>query len=110
MSKTEEIKAPVAWASPRNHAMTRCFRCASVCFRCAFGVALHGAQADLLRFGHLAPSMRRADTRAGLSTMCPVQAVVLSCFAVRERGLGALDNRALVEDRLPSGLLMTVDG
>ena len=84
LSKTEEIKAPVAWASPRNHAMTRCFRCASVCFRCAFGVALHGAQADLLRFGHLAPSMRRADTRAGLSTMCPVQAVVLSCSAVRE--------------------------
>ena len=54
--------------------------------------------------------MRRADTRAGLSTMCPVQAVVLSYSAVRERGLGALDNRALVEDRLPSGFLMTVDG
>ena len=38
-----------------------------VCFRCAFGVALHGARADLLRFGHLAPSMRRAGTRVGLS-------------------------------------------
>ena len=38
-----------------------------VCFRCAFGVVLHGARADLLRFGHLAPSMRRPDTRAGPS-------------------------------------------
>ena len=34
-----------------------------VCFRCAFGVVLHGARADLLRFGHLAPSLRRAGTR-----------------------------------------------
>jgi len=39
----------------------------SLFFRCAFGVALHGARADLLRFGHLAPSMRRPDTRAGPS-------------------------------------------
>ena len=35
----------------------------SVCFRCAFGVALHGVRADLLRFGHLARSLRRAGTR-----------------------------------------------
>ena len=34
-----------------------------VCFRCAFGVVLHGARADLLRFGHLARSLRRAGTR-----------------------------------------------
>ena len=34
-----------------------------VCSRCAFGVALHGARADLLRFGHLARSLRRAGTR-----------------------------------------------
>ena len=34
-----------------------------VCFRCVFGVALHGARADLLRFGHLARSLRRAGTR-----------------------------------------------
>jgi hypothetical protein len=27
---------------------------------------LHDARANLLRFGHLARSMRRADTRAGL--------------------------------------------
>ena len=39
----------------------------SVCFRCAFGVALHGVRADLLRFGHLARSLRRAGTRVGLS-------------------------------------------
>ena len=39
----------------------------SLFFWCAFGVALHGARADLLRFGHLAPSMRRAGTRVGLS-------------------------------------------
>ena len=32
-------------------------------FSVGFGVALHGARADLLRFGHLARSMRRADTR-----------------------------------------------
>ena len=38
-----------------------------VCFRCAFGVVLHGARADLLRFGHLARSLRRAGTRVGLS-------------------------------------------
>jgi len=38
-----------------------------LCFRCAFGVALHGARADRLRFGHLARSLRRAGTRAGLS-------------------------------------------
>ena len=58
VSKTEEIKASVAWVSSRNHAMIWCFRC-------AFSVAPHGARADLLRFGHLARSMRRADTRAG---------------------------------------------
>ena len=34
-----------------------------VCSRCAFGVVLHGARADLLRFGHLARSLRRAGTR-----------------------------------------------
>ena len=34
-----------------------------MCFRCVFGVALHGARADLLRFGHLARSLRRAGTR-----------------------------------------------
>ena len=38
VSKTEEIKASVAWVSPKNHAMTGCFRCVfgvfSVCFRC----------------------------------------------------------------------------
>ena len=39
----------------------------SLFFRCAFGVALHGARADLLRFGHLARSLRRAGTRVGLS-------------------------------------------
>ena len=38
------------------------------CFRCVFSVALHGARADLLRFGHLAGSMRRADTRVELSS------------------------------------------
>ena len=38
----------------------------SLCFRCAFGVALHGARADLLRFGHLAHSLRRTGTRAGV--------------------------------------------
>ena len=38
-----------------------------VCSRCAFGVVLHGARADLLRFGHLARSLRRAGTRVGLS-------------------------------------------
>ena len=27
VSKTEEIKAPAAWISPRNPAMIRCFRC-----------------------------------------------------------------------------------
>ena len=27
VSKMEEIKTSVAWASPRNHAMTWCFRC-----------------------------------------------------------------------------------
>jgi len=32
-------------------------------FPVRFGVALHGTWADLLRFGHLAPSLRRADTR-----------------------------------------------
>ena len=51
--------------------MAWCFHCVSgvfsVCFRCAFGVALHGARADLLRFGHLARSLRRAGTRVGLS-------------------------------------------
>ena len=29
VSKTERIKASVAWVSPRNRAMTRCFRCVS---------------------------------------------------------------------------------
>ena len=60
VSKTEEIKASMAWVSSRNHAMTRCFRC-------AFGGALHDARANLLRFGHPARSTRRADTRAELS-------------------------------------------
>ena len=38
-----------------------------VCFRCAFGVVLHGARVDLLRFGHLAPSLRRAGIRVRAS-------------------------------------------
>ena len=38
-----------------------------VVFPVCFGVALHGARADLLRFGHLAPSLRHADIRAGPS-------------------------------------------
>ena len=38
-----------------------------LCFRWAFGAALHAARADLLRFGHLTHSLRRADTRTGLT-------------------------------------------
>ena len=47
--------------------MTRCFWRVFGVFSMCFGVALHGARADLLRFGHLARSLRRAGTRAGLS-------------------------------------------
>ena len=64
VSKTEGIKASVAWGIFKKPCDDPVF---SLCFRCAFGVALHGARADLLRFGHLAPSMRRPDTRAGPS-------------------------------------------
>ena len=34
VSKTEGIKASVAWVSPGNHAMTWCFRCVSGALRC----------------------------------------------------------------------------
>ena len=34
VSKTEAIKAPVAWVSPKNHAMTWCFRRVSGVPRC----------------------------------------------------------------------------
>ena len=64
VSKTEGIKVSVAWGIFKKPCDDPEF---SLCFRCAFGVALHGARADLLRFGHLAPSMRRPDTRAGPS-------------------------------------------
>ena len=63
VSKTEGIKASVAWVSPANRASAWCFRRVFVVFPVRFGVALHGTWADLLRFGHLAPSLRRADTR-----------------------------------------------
>ena len=64
VSKTEGIKVSVAWGIFKKPCDDPEF---SLCFRCAFGVALHGARADLLRFGHLAPSLSRADTRAGPS-------------------------------------------
>ena len=61
MSKTEEIKASVAWIFPRNHAMTRSFRC-------AFSVALapRGMMPGLISsvLDTLARSTRRANTRA----------------------------------------------
>ena len=63
VSKTEGIKASVAWVSPRNRAMAWCFRCVSGVLRCRAA----SARADLLRFGHLAPSLRHADIRAGPS-------------------------------------------
>ena len=47
--------------------MTRCFWRVSGVFSVCFGVGLQGARADRLRFGHLAHSLRRADTRAGPS-------------------------------------------
>ena len=59
VSKTEGIKASVAWVSPRNRAMAWCFRCVSGVLRCRAA----SARADLLRFGHLAPSLRRTGTR-----------------------------------------------
>ena len=67
VSKTEGIKASVAWVSPANRASAWCFRRVFVVFPVRFGVALHGTWADLLRFGHLAPSLRHADIRAGPS-------------------------------------------
>ena len=57
----------MAWLSPRNRAMAWCFRCVLAVFPVCFGVALHDVRADLLRFGHLAHSLRRANTRAGPS-------------------------------------------
>ena len=73
-----------------------------VCFRCVFGVALHGARADLLRFGHLAPSMRRTGTRAGPSGG-PGQgargrvSIVVDEGLHRQRGFGAdREGRGLV--------------
>ena len=67
VSKMEGIKASVVWVSSRTQAMSWCFRCVSAVFSACFGVALHGARADRLRFGHLASSMRRAGARVGLS-------------------------------------------
>ena len=43
--------------------MTRCFWRVFGVFSMCFGVALHGVRADLLRFGHLARSLRRTGTR-----------------------------------------------
>jgi len=63
VSKMEGIKASVVWVSSRTQAMSWCFRCVSAVFSACFGVALHGARADRLRFGHLASSMRRAGAR-----------------------------------------------
>jgi len=51
--------------------MTRCFWRVFGVFSMCFGVALHGVRADLLRFGHLARSLRRADTLAGPSGAGP---------------------------------------
>ena len=45
VSKTEGIKASVAWVSPRNRAMAWCFRCVSGVLRCRAA----SARADLLR-------------------------------------------------------------
>ena len=74
----------------------------SLFFRCAFGVALHGVRADLLRFGHLARSLRRTGTRAGPSGG-PGQgargrvSIVVDEGLHRQRGFGAdREGRGLV--------------
>ena len=68
-----------------------------MCFRCAFGVALHAARADLLRFGHLTHSLRRADTRTGLTPQRGGlgrgtrgrTSIVVNEGALRQHGAGA---------------------
>ena len=67
VSKTEGIKASVAWVSPANRASAWCFRRVFGVFSVGFRCRAASARADLLRFGHLAPSLRHADIRAGPS-------------------------------------------